>query len=97
MALSNYYVTFLITEEPSFRVRIAAAAQTEAIAHDKNLGMGPEEWAASTKWIWAVSPGWAAKVQYAIASNIDTWGTDPSVISDEDIVAVIQPLVLALP
>ena len=55
-----------------------------------------------TAWVWerryalAAAPGWAQKVDSWGAANpgapVDGWADDPAVISDGDILAVIQPL-----
>jgi hypothetical protein len=96
MAQSDYYVIFLINQDSGMRIRIAACAEEQAQIADKSLGMDPEEWAIKHRWDWATSPGWVAKVQSALANNVDNWGLDPTVISDGDVLAAIQPLVQAL-
>lgn len=97
MALSSYHVTYLITEDSGMRVRVAACAQAEALSGSKNLGMEPEEWAHENRWRWASTPGWNGKAQTALENGVDTWGLDPSVITDGDILSAIQPMITALP
>ena len=58
----------------------------------------PEIWVNANRWALASAPSWAEKVDYWIASNPDAdpangWATDPTVITDDDIIAQIQFLV----
>ena len=83
---SEYYAQYLITENNDFRRRIVSSYAAESGSTT------PDAWADDNKWSWAVSPGWAAKVATAIDGGNDAWALDTAVISDGDILAVIQPM-----
>ena len=87
---SEYYAQYLITMDSDFRLRVTAS-----VAIESNMS-NPDSWVETNKWEWATAPGWAAKVVTAIDSGNDLWGRDPAVISDDDILAVIQPMVAGL-
>lgn len=50
------------------------------------------QWVMERIWKIAASPGWAAKWDSAIAAEIPDPGSNPTVITDADILAVIQPM-----
>ena len=92
MAVSEYYATYLITVDSDLRVRVTACARQESEAIGAVIE-DPDKWAGDTRWDWATTPGWAAKVQSALDASIENWGRDPAVITDGDILATIQPMV----
>jgi hypothetical protein len=96
MAISEYYATYMITNDSDFRLRITACARTESEAAGAPIA-NPDEWAFNTRWDWATTPGWAAKVQSALDLPVENWGRDPSVITDGDILSCIQPMVQPSP
>jgi hypothetical protein len=52
-------------------------------------------WVDTNKYLWASSPGWGEKWQYALDSNSESGyepGKDVAVITDEDILATVQHL-----
>lgn len=50
-------------------------------------------WVENNKYVWASSPSWGEKWQYALDSNPDAEpGKDPAVITDDDILATVQHL-----
>jgi hypothetical protein len=87
MATSEYHATYLLTSDGDFRQRIAASASQEGDMAE------PDPWVHEYRWEIATSPGWAAKAAAAIDAGNDEWGRDPAVITDGDILAVIQPMV----
>lgn len=84
---SEYYAQYLITMDSDFRLRVTSCV---AIESDNPT---PDQWVELNKWAWATAPGWAAKVATAIDAGDTEWGKDPAVISDADILAMIQPMV----
>lgn len=80
--------------------RVQASAAQEAAAADVTLPGGVAAWVLSNMLTLVVSTDWADKWQYAkdtynVNLNPDT-GARTDVISDADILAAVQPLVLAL-
>jgi hypothetical protein len=67
-------------------------SRVTACAGQQNSPQTPELWAWEQRYRWAASPGWAQKWDSALASNIAEPGTDPAVITDGDILAVVQPM-----
>jgi hypothetical protein len=50
-------------------------------------------WVDINRYVWASSPGWGEKWQFALDSNPDAEpGKDVAVITDEDILATVQHL-----
>ena len=93
-ALSSYYVGYLVQKDVSLGRRVAAAAQQQADLAAVDIG-DPEEWAAVHSWSYAMAPGWVPKVESAIVSGVVEWGQDPAVITDQDILAWVQPEITA--
>lgn len=80
--------------------RVQACAAQEAAAADVVLPGGVAAWVLSNMLALVASSGWADKWQYAkdtesVNNNPDT-GARNDVISDADILAAVQPRVLAL-
>lgn len=76
-----------ITQSNSLIQRLTAAAAQEG----KSLTM-PGSWVGERIWQFAVAPGWADKWAYALAAGMEDPGADEAVITDGDILAVIQPM-----
>ena len=85
------------------RVRACATQQAElgnapAIANDPiNVGAyAALAWTDTNRYVWASSPSWGEKWDYALASHEDDPdyepGKDPAVITDADILATVQHL-----
>jgi hypothetical protein len=51
-----------------------------------------ESWVADNRWDLASSPGWWEAWESAVASGNPSPGDDPTVITDEMILASIQPM-----
>lgn len=92
VALSSYYVGYLVQQDASLRRRVAACAQEQATTASVVIG-DPEEWALAHSWEYAMAPGWVSKVESAIVSGVVEWGQDPSVIADGDILSWTQPAI----
>lgn len=80
-----------IAATPDFQQRLVACAAQQG-APD------PSTFVFDRRYTIAASPGWAAAVDYWRAVNPDEdpagWARDPSVITDGDILAALQPMVL---
>jgi hypothetical protein len=59
-------------------------------------GSDPVDWVGMNRYLWAASPSWGEKWQYALDSNPDDPnyepGKDTAVITDADILATVQGL-----
>jgi hypothetical protein len=83
----------LLADDRDFRGRIAAAASSE----DDHLPMHPLTFADTYQWQIAGAPGFGDAYASAVAGDVERPGNDPAVISDAQILAVVQPLLAALP
>jgi hypothetical protein len=79
----------LLAMDIDFRNRIAAGASSET----DHLPMHPITFADTYQWQVAGAPGFGDAYASAVAGNVERPGNDPSVISDGQILAVIQPLI----
>lgn len=75
-----------ITESPSLRRRLTAAAAQE------HKTPPYESWVAQNIWAIAASPGWADAWASAVAGGVTDPGANESVITDGMILAVVQPI-----
>lgn len=73
-----------ITQSSSLFNRLTACAA------EQNKDEPYSTWVRARIWKIAASPGWAAKWESALAADIEDPGADESVITDGDILAVIQ-------
>lgn len=95
----SYSTILEVAASDSLNGRIQAAAAQEAAAAGVTIS-SLVTWVASKMLVLAASSGWDEKWEYARQTytpqfNPDT-GARPDVISDADILAAVQPLVLAL-
>ena len=67
------------------RVRACYAQQTQ--------DSDPVKWSWDNRYDWAAAPGWGAAWESALAGNVPEPGKDPSVITDEQILAQVQAMV----
>lgn len=73
------------------RLRACASQQS----HLGNPPADPIQWVADMRYVWASSPTWGEKWDYAKATHGDPDyqpGKDPAVITDGDILATVQEL-----
>jgi len=109
MADSYLTISWIVTNQ-SMRNRVTACASQQA-----HLGSAPAipdetkapQWVADYAWVWASSPGWAEKWDYALNTHepeppVDGVpqmpydpGADLAVITDADILATVQALAAA--
>lgn len=74
-----------LSQDVDFYLRVSAAAQNE-VDLDGQLA---QTWAANHVWAVAAAPGFADAYASAVASGVEFPGRDPSVISDEQIMAAV--------
>jgi hypothetical protein len=76
------------------RMRAAASQQS----HLGNPPADPIQWVSDQRYVWASSPTWGEKWDYAKATHDDPSyqpGRDDAVITDADILATVQALATA--
>lgn len=76
-----------LAADQDFRTRNAACAATLGLT-----GEHPLTWAERNAWTLAAAPGFADAYASALVGNVERPGLDPSVISDEQILAAVAPL-----
>lgn len=84
--MDQYLTISTVSADSSMRQRVAACAAQQGNTE-------PEHWAYVNAFRWAAAPGWAAKWDSAIAGGVTNPGSDPAVITDADILAVVQPMI----
>jgi hypothetical protein len=85
--MADQYLTIAVVSTDTFMIqRVAACAAQQGQTE-------PHWWATQNGYLWAAAPGWGAKWDSAVASGIAEPGKDPAVITDGDILAVVQPMV----
>jgi len=80
----------LLAEDFDFKQRVAAAYATETL-DDSSHEIAPR-WAQDHAWETAAQPGFGDAYASALAGNVERPGNDPSVISDEQILAAVQAI-----
>lgn len=91
MALSSYYVAWLMTQNIDLTMRVAASAQQESEATTPIAD--PEAWARERRWDWSTQTDWIAAVSAAIDTGITAWGAHPGVVTDQHILSYVQSAV----
>lgn len=85
-----------IANDLDMNERMRAAATQQVHLGEVSLIADPVAWVASNRYLWASSPTWAEKWDYALAAHPDEPdyepGKDPAVITDDDILATVQAL-----
>lgn len=84
----SYSSQAALSADNDFLVRVAACAQQEISLVDQTA----VEWATANIWEVAAAPGFADKYEYALATGVPRPGNDSTVISDADILSVVQPM-----
>ena len=74
-----------VAADTDLRARVCACAAEQGISD-------PESWALGNRWAYSSAPTWAAKYEYALATETPNPGTDTSVISDGDILSTVQDI-----
>jgi hypothetical protein len=81
----------LLAQDIDFRNRVAAAAATEP-----TLLIHPVTFADTYQWQIAGAPGFGDAYASALAGDVERPGNDPSVISDGQILAEVQPIIASI-
>lgn len=90
----TYAALAALASDPDFLARVAACAIEQQIQGTGDLaGMDPYAWADRYRWEVAAAPGFAVSYQYALDTGVERPGNDAGVITDAQILAVVQPLV----
>lgn len=84
-----YYDLSLLSDDQDFLRRAAAAYSTQA-------GAEPDAWAWAydQRWPLAAQPGFADAYASALAGGVEFPGRDPAVITDPQILAAVQGLLV---
>lgn len=82
----SYRTISQITQSSSLFQRLVACAA------EQEKTQPYVQWVSERIWDIAASPGWADKWASAVAADIEDPGADESVITDGDILAVVQPM-----
>jgi hypothetical protein len=85
-----YHDVALLANDQGFISRIGAAYITDNLADPAHTN--PVDWANAHSWDMAAQPGFGDAYASAIAGGVPDPGTDPSVISDAQILSALQSL-----
>lgn len=95
----SYLAISAIANDEWMNERMNACATQQAhlgnVPEVLSIGTPPDPllWVQANRYVWASSPGWGEKWDYALASDPDSEpGKDTAVITDEDILATVQHL-----
>lgn len=80
-----------LRNDSDFTQRVTACASIEGKVNDDGVG-GPETWVIQRLWQISSAPGFGDKYAAAVLNQVPRPGQDQSVISDADILAVVQPM-----
>lgn len=81
----------LLRSDADFVARVTACASIEGKEPVGGIG-GPNQWTTDNMWTIAAAPGFGDKYAAALLNQIPRPGQDQSVISDPDILSVVQPM-----
>jgi len=84
--MDQYLTISTIAADPAMLGRVTACAGQQGSE------LPPEVWAWENRYRWAAAPGWGQQWDSAVASGVEDPGADPAVITDGDILAVVQPM-----
>lgn len=95
MADAYLAISEIATDE-FMRERLRAAATQQSHLGTASLITDPLTWVDLNRYVWASSPTWGEKWDYALAAHPDepgyAPGKDAAVITDADILATVQAL-----
>lgn len=80
----------LLSQDYDFSQRVTAAVATEQTTN-------PSYWVSANIWSVASAPGFGDAYASALVAGVERPGNDPSVISDGQILAAVQPLLTNTP
>ena len=75
-----------LSNDGDFINRVAACSATE---HETD----PANWAQEHRWVMAATPGFGDAYASALAGNVERPGNDPAVITDQQILSAVQPII----
>jgi hypothetical protein len=82
----SYNDVAAMAQDGALQRRIRAAAEQENVQPDAGV------WATGAAWKFASQPGWADAWASAVAASNPDPGSDPSVITDAEILSAVQAL-----
>jgi len=85
-----YLTQSIIADDPYMRLRVSSCAAQQGCATEG--GIDPDHWTLEWRRIWASAPGWDGAWESAQASNVQQPGSDPGVITDEQILSQVQAM-----
>lgn len=88
----GFYEVSLLRGDTAFLDRVAACYASETPLGE---GVDPSLWATQHSWDVASAPGFGDAYASAIAGDIENPGADPSVITDNQILAAVQAIMNA--
>jgi hypothetical protein len=92
----SYMAISMVANDLYMRERVTAAATQQAHLGNAPAITDPQVWVAENRYVWASSPSWGAKWDYARQTHWDDPdyqpGRDPGVITDADILSTVQEL-----
>ena len=81
----SYSAQAILAQDGDFLLRISACAAVEVDRTHQ-----PNTWANEHIWRISAAPGFADAYEYAINTDVERPGNDPSVITDAQILAAVQ-------
>lgn len=87
----TYYDIGLLAQDPDFMARVVACVAVESQAHGHGI-TDPDLWAAGHRWVLAGTPGFGDAYSSALVAEVEQPGRDQGVITDQMILAAVQPL-----
>lgn len=92
----SYQAISQIANDGFMQERMRSAATQQAQLGNAPAITDPVGWVAENRYLWAASPGWGEKWDYARQTHWDDSGYQPghdaTVIADADILATVQAL-----
>jgi hypothetical protein len=83
----TYSTVFAVSQDQALKDRCAAAAAEQGVPAGEE-----QHWVYTHALRLAAQPGWAAAWESALANDKPNPGSDPAVISDEQILRAVQDL-----
>jgi cellulose synthase/poly-beta-1,6-N-acetylglucosamine synthase-like glycosyltransferase len=83
----TYNTIATMREDAALSRRLIACAAEEGKGN-----LSPDSWVLQNIWLIVTAPGWEEAWEYAAAQGVENIGASESVITDEMILSVIQPM-----
>lgn len=84
-----------LSRDQDFLLRVAACHAVEQLTRETEVPVNSEIWAGQNAWQMAAQPGFGDAYTYALNSDNESPGKDPSVITDAQILAAVQSILNA--